>query len=62
MKFKFKKIIIGMFCISSLANAETVPKYEGYGNIYKEFEIYYKFQNYSFFHLTLIFVKEIKKS
>ena len=47
MKFKFKKIIIGMFCISSLANAETVPKYEGYGNIYKEFEIYNKFQNYS---------------
>ena len=47
MKLKFKKIIIGLFCISSLANAENPPKYEGYGNIYKEFEIFNKFQDYS---------------
>ena len=47
MKSKFKKIIIGLFCISSLANAENPPKYEGYGNIYKEFEIFNKFQDYS---------------
>ena len=30
MKLKFKKIIIGLFCISSLANAENPPKYEIY--------------------------------
>ena len=47
MKSKLKKIIIGLFCISSLANAENPPKYEGYGNIYKEFEIFNKFQDYS---------------